>query len=158
CGTQLEGLRLLCARDVERAAEERLGFRAARGIGGEEQLALLAVQDRVDEVLARSSGHGEPGLDRPEGIRVLPRRALAVRETREDPRNPTPVPGADGQREALRDLGQSVGTLTGVDPCEAVVDAAGPAQEREALDVAEGDHVRSALPLRPPVPPQLAHQ
>src|SRR5262249_53877457 len=35
-GAQLEGLCLLCPRDVERAAEECLGLRAARRIGGEE--------------------------------------------------------------------------------------------------------------------------
>src|SRR5262249_48565084 len=35
-GAQLQGFRLLCPRDVERAAEERVGLRAARGSGGEE--------------------------------------------------------------------------------------------------------------------------
>src|SRR5262249_51920329 len=52
---------------------------------------------------------------------------------------------------------QSGGTLTGADPCEAVEHTAGPAPDREALDVGEGDHLRRTLPLRPPVAPQLVH-
>src|SRR5215470_3003511 len=46
-GAQLEGLRLLRARDVERAAEERLGFRGVRRIGVEEQLAFEVVESSV---------------------------------------------------------------------------------------------------------------
>src|SRR5262245_3755777 len=115
------------------------------------------VEARVRAMLARLGGQGEPALDRPEGIGGPARRTLTVREGQEARRRPTPVPGAGGQCVALCDLGQSVGTLTGVDPCKAVGLAASPAVEREALGVAEGDHLRSALSLRPPVAPQPVH-
>ena len=70
-GTQLEGLRLLRARDVERAAEERLGLRGARGMGGEEQLALQAVQLRIPAVRTRMLGKGERILQHRERFGVL---------------------------------------------------------------------------------------
>src|SRR5262249_2869412 len=108
-------------------------------------------------MLARLGGHSEPALDHPEGSGVLARRALTVRDSREEPRRPTPAPGAGGQCEALCDLGQCVGTLTGVDPCEAVSHAAQTAPEFEAPDVADGDHLRRALPLRAPVASQPVH-
>src|SRR5262249_6478819 len=94
--TQLEGLRLLCRRDLERAAEECLGRRGARGIAGEQQLALPVVKARVIEMLARLGGHGEPALDRPEGIGVPARRALTARQGRGARRSPTPRRRATG--------------------------------------------------------------
>ena len=100
---------------------------AARAIGVEEDLALQAVQARRRRSAGPSVGWRQRArLDRPEGSGVLARRALSrPRGPRGPPGAPTPFPVAGGRREALCDLGQSrLGTLPGVDPCEAVVDAA----------------------------------
>ena len=157
-GTQLEGLRLLCARDVERAAEECLGLRGCsrdrwRGAARPSAGSRPASQKCWPVSVATAS----PLSTVPRAAACWPAARWPSARAARNPGTPALVPGAGGQCEALCDLGQGVGTLTGVDPCEAVVDAAGPAPEREALDVAEGDHVRRALPLRPPVAPQLVH-
>ena len=81
-GAQLEGLRLLRARDVDGVVEEASAS-AGLAAGGEDDLALQPMQLGVEERLPRLRCDGEPRLDGAARLGELPRGQVRLAEQSE---------------------------------------------------------------------------